>query len=189
MLKLLTAEDSGLMRKCLGKTSRTAGDFEVCLARNAAEALALGAVDFISKPDGTVSLHMDKIRVARVAKVRGAATARLRQSRGLLDRVRHGNRIAALHQPAEQQAAVTPSPARHQPSRRATPGAAPAVPGLALIGASTGGPGVFARRIDSMCDIKGVEATRFTSSPGMHGGATIVLPVQRNADQMQRRAH
>ena len=53
------------------------------------QALSLGAVDFIPKPDGTVSLHIDKIKVALVAKVRGAARARISKSRGLLDRVRH----------------------------------------------------------------------------------------------------
>ena len=37
------------------------------------QALSLGAVDFVPKPDGTVSLHIDKIKVELVAKVRSAA--------------------------------------------------------------------------------------------------------------------
>ncbi len=262
MPKLLIADDSALMRKCLGEIFRAEGDFEVCVARNGAEALALahsfapdvitldvnmpemdgitclsrimtecpkpvvmvssltsagaevtlealalGAVDFISKPDGTVSLHMDKITAALVAKVRGAARARLRQSRGLLDRVRHGSRIAALHQ--SDRSAEQPSPSRLQQPRRDGAGATPDLPGLVLIGVSTGGPGaiesilpqlsrgfawpiliaqhmpesftgVFARRINTMCDIEVVEATRpMKLQPGVayvgRGDADIVV--------------
>jgi len=139
MIKLLIADDSALMRKCLGDIFKAQGDFEVSFARNGAEALSLakslapdvitldvnmpeldgitclsrimvecpkpvvmvssltsdgaevtlqalslGAVDFIAKPDGTVSLHIDKIKVPLVDKVRSAAKAKLRNSRGLL---------------------------------------------------------------------------------------------------------
>jgi two-component system chemotaxis response regulator CheB len=151
------------------------------------QALALGAVDFISKPDGTVSLHIDKIRGALVAKVRGAAKARLRQSRGLLERVRHSARADAGAQPAST------------PHRRPAPGRQPApvaatgpIRGLVLIGVSTGGPGaietvlprlrrdfpwpvliaqhmpesftgVFARRIDNLSEIEVVEVARPTA--------------------------
>jgi len=42
------------------------------------EALNLGAVDYVSKPGGTISLSIDKITAQLVAKVRGAARARPR---------------------------------------------------------------------------------------------------------------
>jgi len=150
------------------------------------QALALGAVDFISKPDGTVSLHIDKIRGALVAKVRAAAKARLRQSRGLLERVRHVARAGGDLQ-------STPAPARRPVGGARTLsdlGSAP-IRGLVLIGVSTGGPGaietilprlgrdfpwpiliaqhmpesftgVFARRIDALSNIEVIEVARPT---------------------------
>jgi two-component system chemotaxis response regulator CheB len=234
MIKLLIADDSALMRKYLSEIFKAEGDFEVCLARNGAEALslarsfapdvitldvnmpemdgitclsrimvecpkpvvmvsslttegaevtlqalALGAVDFIPKPDGTVSLHIDKIRAALVVKVRGAAKARLRQSRGLLDRVRHSARVAAGQHEASSRSA------NEAQGRSAATGP---IRGIVLIGVSTGGPGaieailprlpgnfpwpiliaqhmpesftgVFARRINSLCEIGVIEVT------------------------------
>jgi two-component system chemotaxis response regulator CheB len=146
------------------------------------QALALGAVDFISKPDGTVSLHIEKIKAALVAKVRGAAKARLRPSRGLLDRVRHNARTAASKQPA--------TTAQQRPTGiNASKAAAGVYGGVVLIGVSTGGPGaiesiiprlpsdfpwpvliaqhmpesftgVFARRINGLSEIEVVEVNR-----------------------------
>ena len=45
------------------------------------EALALGAVDYIAKPGGTISLSLDDIRDDIIGKVRVAAKARLKHSR------------------------------------------------------------------------------------------------------------
>src|ERR1700733_4964605 len=42
------------------------------------EALNLGAVDYVPKPGGTISLSLDKVSAELVAKVRGAARARLK---------------------------------------------------------------------------------------------------------------
>ena len=42
------------------------------------EALNLGAVDYVSKPGGTISLSIDRITEQLVAKVRSAARARLK---------------------------------------------------------------------------------------------------------------
>lgn len=42
------------------------------------EALALGAVDFIAKPGGTISLNIDAVHKELVAKVRSAAVAKVR---------------------------------------------------------------------------------------------------------------
>jgi two-component system chemotaxis response regulator CheB len=225
MIKLLIADDSALMRKYLAEIFKNEGDFEICLARNGAEALqlaasfapdvitldvnmpemdgitclsrimvecprpvvmvssltskdaevtlealGLGAVDFIPKPDGTVSLHIDKIRHALVSKVRAAARAKPRGSRNLADRVRQ-----IRERSLEAGKAVAPLPA-----------AAGQTPGLVVIGVSTGGPsaietilprlparfpwpivvaqhmpqsftGVFARRINGLCALSVAE--------------------------------
>ena len=45
------------------------------------EALALGAVDFIAKPGGTISLHVDAIRQQLLDKVAAAAKSRPRAVR------------------------------------------------------------------------------------------------------------
>ena len=41
------------------------------------EALRLGAVDFVAKPEGAISLHIDELTDELIAKVRAAATARI----------------------------------------------------------------------------------------------------------------
>ena len=41
------------------------------------EAIELGAVDFVAKPGGAVSLEIDRLRPLLVEKVRGAAKARI----------------------------------------------------------------------------------------------------------------
>lgn len=90
------------------------------------EALELGAVDFIPKPDGTVSLTIDKIEAELVAKVRAASKARMR-TRNLAQRIRR------------QHAAIAEAPLR----KTAPPAEAGEVKGLVLIGVSTGGPGAL----------------------------------------------
>jgi two-component system chemotaxis response regulator CheB len=148
------------------------------------QALDLGAIDFISKPDGTVSLHIDKIRVQLVAKVRAAAKARIRNSRGLLQRVRHTAQSAA----AKPGSGFSIRRSAYNGQRAAAPSDSP-IRGLVLIGVSTGGPaaieniiprlpvdfpwpiliaqhmpesftGVFARRINSLSALEVVEVTR-----------------------------
>jgi two-component system chemotaxis response regulator CheB len=140
------------------------------------EALELGAVDYVPKPDGTVSLSLDAIRVELVSKVRQAARSRVRKAHGLSQRLR-------THKPAE--------------IRRPAPDfSAAAADGLVLIGVSTGGPRTldeilpalpagfplpvvvaqhmpltftapFARRLDSICALTVVEVDGPTRlSPG-----------------------
>lgn len=87
------------------------------------EALELGAVDFVAKPDGTVSLNIDKIEAELVAKVRAAARARIR-TRNLTQRIR-------------RQRQEMENPPRKAPAR------AGEVRGLVLVGVSTGGPGAL----------------------------------------------
>jgi len=88
------------------------------------EALALGAVDFIAKPGGTISLSVDEIAGTLVDKVRAAARARLRMAG-----VRSGTGPASAHRPAGMRPAAAPAPA-----------VAARSDGLVLVGVSTGGP-------------------------------------------------
>lgn len=96
------------------------------------EALALGAVDFIPKPRGAVSLEIDALAPALVEKVRAAAGARISNATRLRERVRA--RAAG--------AAPRPIPrVRRLPEAPATlPPVPPQGEGLVLVGVSTGGP-------------------------------------------------
>ena len=94
------------------------------------EALALGAVDYVTKPGGTVSLNFDEVADDLVVKLRRATSARIR--------VGIRARAAAPARPS-----VQPRPSvQTRPAAR--PGSAtqprPAVLDAVLIGASTGGP-------------------------------------------------
>ena len=134
------------------------------------EALHLGAVDYIVKPGGTISLSIDDIREAVIAKVRAAARARLKvpgKATGVRPR--------------------TESPAREKslPPMRTQAGG----DGVVVIGVSTGGPSTleqilpqlpasfpwpilvaqhmpgsftqsFAERMNGMCALTVVEASR-----------------------------
>jgi two-component system, chemotaxis family, protein-glutamate methylesterase/glutaminase len=84
------------------------------------EALNLGAVDYVAKPGGTISLTIDVIRQEVVSKVRAAAKARLKTARGLASRIRAERRQ---------------SPPRPAIVRRGVAGE-----GVVVIGVSTGGP-------------------------------------------------
>ena len=142
------------------------------------EAIELGAVDFVAKPSGTVSLEIDRLRPMLVEKVRAAASARIRRTLRLTERVRHQIRGAGLPSRARSCRA---SPSAGRKGRDAgKPGCA--APGLVLIGTSTGGPaaldvvlpqlpadfpwpvlvaqhlpasftGAFARRLDRECQL------------------------------------
>jgi two-component system chemotaxis response regulator CheB len=89
------------------------------------EALRLGAVDFVAKPTGAVSLRMDELAPELVEKVRQAAGARLKRSLRLRERVRH--RVAG--------AARAAAPRARNASKPPATG-----DGLVLVGVSTGGP-------------------------------------------------
>ncbi len=132
------------------------------------EALELGAVDYIPKPGGTVSLNIKEIGPELVAKVRAAARAKVREARRPMDRKPAAGRVA-------------------RPARR--PAGRVEVPGLVLVGVSTGGPRtleeilprlpadfpwpvlvaqhmpasftrVFARRLDGLCALRVAEVDR-----------------------------
>jgi len=142
------------------------------------EAIELGAVDFVAKPTGAVSLEIDRLRPILVEKVRAAAKARIRRTLRLTERIRHQFRGAG----------VLPSPAPPRPRPRSK-GKSDRSPGLVLLGTSTGGPaaldivlpqlpqglslpvmvaqhmpagftGPFARRMDRQCALRVVEVDR-----------------------------
>jgi two-component system chemotaxis response regulator CheB len=146
------------------------------------QALELGAIDFMAKPAGPVSLEIEELRPALVDKIRTAAGAKLRRSLRLRDRVRHrigqaGTGAGSVATRPRTQPRTTQSP---RPSTTAAPSG---IPGLILVGASTGGPpaieailsslpadfpwpvliaqhlpasftGAFAKRLDALCAIR-----------------------------------
>ncbi|MDB5524743.1 MAG: chemotaxis response regulator protein-glutamate methylesterase [Rhizobium sp.] len=86
-------------------------------------ALDMGAVDFVAKPAGAISLDFDMLAPRIIEKVRMAAKVRVRRSRRLADRLRMDRQLSSN--------AVKPTP----PKRTAGQSR-----GLILVGTSTGGP-------------------------------------------------
>lgn len=142
------------------------------------EAMALGAVDFIAKPRGAISLEIDVLAPVLIDKVRTAASARISRATRLTERVR-----ARVGAPPRPKPTPRPRTAGLRPPMRA---AAPA--GLVLVGCSTGGPpaldallgglpadfpwpiviaqhmpasftGALARRLDRLCALDVVEVS------------------------------
>jgi len=156
------------------------------------EALALGAVDYVAKPGGTISLSIDAIKGELLAKVRAAARARVRKGGGGLAEKLRAERAA--HQGAK------PAFVRRSLTQ---------AEGLVIIGVSTGGPsaleevlprlpadypfpvivaqhmppaftGPFAQRMDGLCALSVVEVARpLEVAPGTiyigRGGADVVV--------------
>jgi two-component system chemotaxis response regulator CheB len=157
-------------------SSLTEADAEATL-----EAFRLGAVDFVPKPSGAVSLSMDEWAPELLAKVRSAAGAKLKTSLRLRDRIRHRTAGGASSPRTRRE----PQPPQLD---RGTPGAAVG-DGLVLVGTSTGGPpalealltplpesfpwpilvaqhmpasftGALARRLDRICALSVVEVAQ-----------------------------
>lgn len=141
------------------------------------EALRLGAVDFVAKPEGAISLHLDELRANLIGRVRAASQAHIRSSARLRDRIRH--RIGGVAMPP---AARPLRPTGVEP-------VAVSGEGLVLVGTSTGGPpaleallttlpakfpwpvvvaqhmpatftGALARRLDGLCAVTVTEVGR-----------------------------
>ncbi|MBB4196848.1 chemotaxis response regulator protein-glutamate methylesterase [Rhodoblastus sphagnicola] len=173
------------------------------------EALALGAVDFVKKPSGTISLTIDRIEESLIAKIKGAAKARLKRATNL------------RHRLVEQR-----QRAREAPPKTTPPARGVAAVGMVLIGVSTGGPttlerilpllpanlpwpvvvsqhmpgnftGVFARRLNTICHLEVVEvdsqmpvvAGRIYIARGdgdvvfsQRGGRLLAMPMPAGAD-------
>jgi two-component system chemotaxis response regulator CheB len=159
------------------------------------EALAMGAVDFVAKPGGTISLSLTEVAEELVSKVRAAARSRLkaapaRPAIGLSERLR-AQRVEAA------------SGFKRQPDP------VPGDFGLVLVGVSTGGPrtleeilpqlppdlpwpvlvaqhmpasftATFAARLDSLCALRVKELERMEAlEPGTvyiaRGGTDMVV--------------
>ncbi len=160
------------------------------------QALALGAVDFIQKPEGTISLNVARIEQEILDKVTAAARARIRRSVGLSSRLQAQSRAIE----------------KKRDGRGAQPVMAPLntmALGVVLIGVSTGGPGtledvlprlpagfpwpvviaqhmpgsftsVFARRLNELCNLTVIEASsQMPLEPGIiyvgRGDADVVI--------------
>jgi two-component system chemotaxis response regulator CheB len=158
------------------------------------EALNLGAVDYVSKPGGTISLSIDRINEQLLAKVRDAARARPKGKRfagaGVVRRIQEERRKTVRESSAPMKTVE-------------------ATEGLLVIGASTGGPRAleivlsglpegfpwpvlvaqhmpaaftraFADRLNQCCDLEVVEAGSAQAvEPGKvyigRGGADMLL--------------
>jgi len=138
-------------------------------------ALQLGAVDFVEKPSGAVSLRMEEFAPTFKSKIRAAAAARVPASRRLRERVqfRAGTALAPRARRTVEIADVPVEAAEGN--------------GIVLVGTSTGGPpalealltplpatfpwpilvaqhmpsaftGPLARRLDGICALQVVEA-------------------------------
>jgi two-component system, chemotaxis family, protein-glutamate methylesterase/glutaminase len=161
------------------------------------EAMDLGAVDFVGKPSGAISLEIDNLRPVLIEKIRGAARVRINRAIGLRERIRHQFRT------------TTDDRNKGVPRRRKNPTGDYAAPGLVLIGTSTGGPGAlevvlpqlpldmpwpvlvaqhmpaaftgsFAKRLDRCCQLSVIEVNRPTAlEPGTiyigRGDADVIV--------------
>jgi two-component system chemotaxis response regulator CheB len=158
----------------------------------AMRALALGAVDVVTKPDGTVSLGLDRMRDELLAKVKAAVSARPRRARSLRENMRVEREVA------QKTRAVAAIRAEARSNI-----------GVTLIGVSTGGPRTledilpelpadypnavivaqhmpagftasFAKRLDGICALHVVEVDRPTPLTAGHvfigrGDADVVV--------------
>jgi two-component system chemotaxis response regulator CheB len=171
-------------------------------ARITLEAMDLGAVDFISKPERAVSLEIDALAPLLVEKVRAASKARLPRTLRLTERVRLRSGLHAEPRPRPHSRPVAAA-------SKAQPIKAERAEGIVLVGTSTGGPpaldallsrlpagfpwpvvvaqhmpasftGPLARRLDKICALTVSEVTQpVPLSPGNiyigRGDADVIL--------------
>lgn len=92
------------------------------------QALQIGAVDFIAKPSGQISLDIEKVKDEIIAKVKSAAAIK--------------SRIAGLHKMYETSNPIrqAPEPVSHIINQPSTFTSGSGLNKLVLIGTSTGGP-------------------------------------------------
>jgi two-component system, chemotaxis family, protein-glutamate methylesterase/glutaminase len=127
------------------------------------EALRLGAVDFVPKPEGAVSLRIDELAPTLVAKIRAAATARIKKSSRLRERV--------LHRTRARQA--PPSVRQRRRAGRASG------EGLVLVGTSTGGPTALAALLTPL-----PESFPWPILVAQHMPATFTGPLAKRLDEL-----
>ena len=102
------------------------------------EAMQLGAVDFVTKPDRALSLVIDDFAPILIEKIRSASKARLRASHRLTERVRlraAAARSDAFSTPQNKTQRRLVSTRSFVPNARAGPSN-----GVVIVGTSTGGP-------------------------------------------------
>jgi len=161
------------------------------------DALKLGAVDFIAKPSGAVSLRMVEFGPVFKAKIRAAAGARLPTSHRLKDRLRF--QAGGMAAPRARMDTLAPPDAAEVREGE----------GIVLVGTSTGGPpalealltplpasfawpivvaqhmpasftGPLARRLNDLCTLTVIEASQPVTLQAGHvyigrGDADIVV--------------
>jgi len=172
------------------------------------EALALGAVDFIPKPGGTISLRVDDVSAVLLDKVRSATRARLGPAAA------RRTQTQPIKPPGARAAPARPAPVS---PFSAAPRPASGAQGLVLIGVSTGGPrtleeilpllpadfpwpvlvaqhmpanftDTFARRMDSLCPLHVIEvaaALPLTAGHVYIGRGGTDMAVMERAGQLQ----
>lgn len=153
------------------------------------EALALGAVDYLAKPGGTISLSMDQVKDELLRKVKDAAQANIRPAQTKAEPVKRERRQLETEQANEEE-------------------------GLVIIGVSTGGPSTverilsqlpgdfpypiliaqhmpaaftspFANRLNNLCALNVVEVSKpMAVEPGHvyigKGGADMLVTVRQD---------
>lgn len=143
------------------------------------EALEMGAIDYVAKPGGTVSLNITDIEAELLTKIKAALRSRLGKTRGLRQRLKEQHKNQA-----EKSKAISKRPIRKVvKTKKSKEG------GIVVIGVSTGGPGtlehiiqglpadfpwpivvaqhmpanftkVFAERLNKICDIEVLELNK-----------------------------
>jgi two-component system chemotaxis response regulator CheB len=148
------------------------------------DALRLGAIDFVPKPAGAVSLRIDEFAPILKEKIRAAASAKVPTSRRLRERVQLKVGTAQTLRPRKHSASEVEAANAADRRTDALKGE-----GLVLVGTSTGGPpaleallvplraafpwpilvaqhmpagftGALAKRLDGICALNVVETTR-----------------------------
>jgi two-component system chemotaxis response regulator CheB len=113
------------------------------------EALALGAVDFIPKPDGTISLSIEKIGDELIEKLNAAIRAKISRVKGRSYKRVAEPKIGSAHAtPASRPTAASPHIGKAVVPRHSNE----APDGLVLIGVSTGGPSTLEIILSNLTD-------------------------------------
>jgi two-component system chemotaxis response regulator CheB len=133
-------------------------------AEETLEALRLGAVDFVLKPEGAVSLRIDEFAPTLLGKIRAAAGAKIKKSTRLRERVLHRTRGRDL------------APTGQDRRRRA---ARASGEGLVLVGTSTGGPPALEALLEPL-----PQAFPWPILVAQHMPATFTGPLARRLDEL-----
>jgi two-component system chemotaxis response regulator CheB len=131
-------------------------------------ALELGAVDFVPKPKGAISLEIDRLGPGLVETVRAAASVRVRRTYRLAERIRRSSAAPAAAEPA--------TPKSRRRSGRPSGGD---LPGLVLVGVSTGGPPALETLLSGL-----PEDFPWPVLIAQHMPATFTGPLARRMDKL-----